>query len=50
MVEPADPDKITLKDLKESGTGHVVIGILTDINAFWAYDNRESQPVEEDDF
>jgi serine/threonine-protein phosphatase 2A regulatory subunit B'' len=47
MVKPADPYQITLKDLKVSGVGHTIVSILTDVNGFWAYDNRESQPTEQ---
>lgn len=47
MVKPVDPYQITFKDLKASGVGHTVMSILTDVNGFWAYDNRESQPIEQ---
>lgn len=42
MVKPADPYRITLQDLINSGVGDTVVSILTDVNGFWAYDNRES--------
>lgn len=41
MVKPADPLRITLQDLIRSGQGDTIIGILIDLNTFWAYENRE---------
>jgi len=41
MVHPTKPGVITLQDLIASGVGHTVVGILTDVNGFWQYDNRE---------
>ena len=41
MVHPADPLKITLKDLINSGQGETVVSILIDLNGFWNYENRE---------
>ena len=41
MVKPADPHAITLKDLLECKVGETVVGMLTDVNAFWQYDRRE---------
>jgi len=41
MVTPADPLKITLADLVNSGKGDTVVSILTDLNEFWSYENRE---------
>lgn len=41
MVAPADPLKITLADLISSGQGDTVVSILTDLNGFWSYENRE---------
>lgn len=41
MVKPADPSKITLQDLINSGQGDVVVSILIDLNGFWTYENRE---------
>lgn len=41
MVNPADPCKITLQDLINSGQGDVVVSILIDLNGFWNYENRE---------
>ncbi len=42
MVMPSDPMCITLQDLIDCKCGGTVISILTDVEAFWAYDNRES--------
>ena len=41
MVSPLDPLKITLADLLKSGQGETVFNILTDLNGFWSYENRE---------
>nr|CAB3265107.1 serine/threonine-protein phosphatase 2A regulatory subunit B'' subunit gamma [Phallusia mammillata] len=41
MVKPADPLKITLQDLINSGQGETVTNILIDLNGFWTYENRE---------
>jgi len=41
MVKPRDPLKITLADLVRSGQGDTVVSILTDLNGFWSYENRE---------
>ena len=42
MVKPVDPLHITLQDLITCKCGGTVIGILIDVEQFWAYDNRES--------
>ncbi|VUZ43582.1 unnamed protein product [Hymenolepis diminuta] len=42
MVRPKDPDYITLDDLLKSGKGDTVLGILTDIQCFMLYENREA--------
>eukprot|EP01116_Phalansterium_solitarium_P021930 TRINITY_DN7041_c0_g1_i1.p1 TRINITY_DN7041_c0_g1~~TRINITY_DN7041_c0_g1_i1.p1 ORF type:complete len:452 (+),score=181.34 TRINITY_DN7041_c0_g1_i1:103-1458(+) len=42
MVSPASPNEITFNDLKNCGCGDTVFTILSDVNGFWAYDNRES--------
>ena len=34
-------ERITCNDLIRSGQGHVVINILSDLNGFWSYENRE---------
>lgn len=49
MVRPADPLKITFDDLIRSRVGHTVVGILTDVNGFWQYDNREMLIANDDD-
>ncbi|XP_062505435.1 serine/threonine-protein phosphatase 2A regulatory subunit B'' subunit gamma-like [Corticium candelabrum] len=41
MVKPQDPLHITLNDLITSGQGETVISILSDLNGFWTYENRE---------
>jgi len=41
MVKPRDPLQITLADLVRSGQGDTVVSILTDLNGFWSYENRE---------
>eukprot|EP00088_Acartia_fossae_P021839 TRINITY_DN23209_c0_g1_i1.p1 TRINITY_DN23209_c0_g1~~TRINITY_DN23209_c0_g1_i1.p1 ORF type:complete len:444 (-),score=88.77 TRINITY_DN23209_c0_g1_i1:310-1641(-) len=41
MVKPTDPLKISLADIIRSGNGDTVISILTDLNGFWSYENRE---------
>ena len=41
MVKPTDPLKISLADMVRSGNGDTVISILTDLNGFWSYENRE---------
>lgn len=41
MVKPSDPLRITLQDLIRSGQGDTVVSILTDLNGFWSYENRE---------
>lgn len=41
MVKPADPLRLTLADLIKSEQGDTVISILTDLNGFWSYENRE---------
>lgn len=48
MVKPKDPCRITLQDLIASGVGDTVVTILTDVNGFWAYDNRENLVQEQD--
>eukprot|EP00038_Savillea_parva_P010142 m.188226 g.188226 ORF g.188226 m.188226 type:complete len:468 (-) comp17337_c0_seq1:497-1900(-) len=43
MVNPNNHEYITVSELVRSGVGHTVCGILTDVEAFFAYDNREMQ-------
>eukprot|EP00090_Calanus_glacialis_P037723 TRINITY_DN6522_c0_g1_i1.p1 TRINITY_DN6522_c0_g1~~TRINITY_DN6522_c0_g1_i1.p1 ORF type:complete len:451 (+),score=188.34 TRINITY_DN6522_c0_g1_i1:44-1396(+) len=49
MVAPTDPLKITLVDLISSGQGDTVVSILTDLNGFWSYENREVLVVDNGD-
>jgi hypothetical protein len=49
MVKPSDPNDITLKDLKQCKIGFTVVTILSDVNGFWAYDNRESIPLTDEE-
>ena len=42
MVKPKDPSLITLKDLEACKVGDTVVGMLTDMHAFWQYDRREN--------
>eukprot|EP00823_Brevimastigomonas_motovehiculus_P009181 TRINITY_DN8845_c0_g1_i1.p1 TRINITY_DN8845_c0_g1~~TRINITY_DN8845_c0_g1_i1.p1 ORF type:complete len:482 (+),score=107.63 TRINITY_DN8845_c0_g1_i1:19-1464(+) len=41
MVKPTEAHKITLQDLIRARVGGTVVSILSDVNAFWKYDNRE---------
>ena len=41
MVKPFDQQIITLQDLIGSGQGETVVSILTDLNGFFLYENRE---------
>ena len=41
MVKPADRTLITLRDLEHCKVGDTVVGMLTDMHAFWQYDRRE---------
>jgi len=41
MVKPADRTLITLRDLEACKVGDTVVGMLTDMFAFWQYDRRE---------
>jgi len=41
MVKPSDPLFITLRDLVDCKVGDTVVGMLTDMHAFWQYDRRE---------
>ena len=43
QVNPNNHEYITVSELVRSGVGHTVCGILTDVEAFFAYDNREMQ-------
>jgi len=41
MVKPEHPYQITFQDLLNSGQGETVVNILSDLNGFWSYENRE---------
>lgn len=42
MIKPEHPNKITLKDIIQSGMGHIFVNILIDVNGFWSYEFRET--------
>ena len=42
MVKPAEPERITLKDLIKCGQGDIIVSILIDVNGFWTYEYREA--------
>lgn len=42
MVKPADPCRITLKDLIKCRQGDIIVSIMIDVNGFWTYENREA--------
>jgi serine/threonine-protein phosphatase 2A regulatory subunit B'' len=42
MVKPKDKQHITLNDLVASACGGTIVSMLTDAQAFWEYENRES--------
>ncbi|KAK7591052.1 hypothetical protein V9T40_002665 [Parthenolecanium corni] len=46
MVKPAQPDRITLKDLLNCEQGDTVLSILIDLNGFWNHENREMMAAE----
>ncbi|EFO26244.1 EF hand family protein [Loa loa] len=47
MCHPKNPKGITLKELISSGKGGTVVGLLTDLDAFLEYENREDVIYEE---
>eukprot|EP00947_MAST-08B_sp_MAST-8B-sp1_P001881 g1881.t1 len=49
MVKPENPARITFKDLLDCGVGHTIVLMLTDVNGFWAYDNRENLLADDED-
>ncbi len=49
MVKPKDPLKIKLGDLIASKQGDTVVSVLTDLDGFWKYENREILATEQDD-
>lgn len=42
MIRPKQPGFIAVKELVESGYGHTVCSMLTDVDGFFNYENRES--------
>jgi serine/threonine-protein phosphatase 2A regulatory subunit B'' len=49
MVRPVHPLRITLHDLIACGHGDTMFSILTDLNGFWSYENREAMAAEASD-
>ena len=49
MVKPADPLRIKLDDLIACKQGDIVVNVLTDLDGFWKYENREYLANEQDD-
>jgi len=53
MVGPADRRYVSLSDIQRCTLGHTALRVLTDVQALWAFDNRESlahdKPAEDDD-
>ena len=47
MAKPASPYCITLQDLISCGVGDIIVAILTDAQAFYAYDQRETGETED---
>ncbi|CAG9536798.1 unnamed protein product [Cercopithifilaria johnstoni] len=47
MCHSKNPEGITLKELISSGKGGTVVGMLTDLDAFFEYENREDIIYEE---
>ncbi|KAK9830587.1 hypothetical protein WJX81_001917 [Elliptochloris bilobata] len=48
IVRPAHPLRITAADLLASSMAGTVIGLLADVNSFYAYDSRESLAAQAD--
>ena len=48
MIKPVHPYEITYQDLLRSGQGETVVNILSDLNGFWSYENREMLFVEDE--
>ncbi len=42
MVTPQDQDGIRIEEVMKSGQGEHLMAMLTDVNGFWRYDNREA--------
>jgi len=49
MVRPSDPSRITFGELLRSAQGDVVVNILSDLNGFYNYENREMLATAEPD-
>ncbi|KAL1130103.1 hypothetical protein AAG570_013042, partial [Ranatra chinensis] len=47
MIKPADPTKITLQDLLNSGQGDTLVSIMIDLNGFWSHENREATAADD---
>lgn len=47
MCKPENPTRITFKDLQRCKVGDTIVSMLTDLNGFWEYDNRENLIAEE---
>lgn len=47
MCRPSDLTKISLRELIESGKGGTIVGMLTDLNSFLAYECREDVVADE---
>uniref|UniRef100_A0A0N5AP58 Serine/threonine-protein phosphatase 2A regulatory subunit B'' subunit gamma n=1 Tax=Syphacia muris TaxID=451379 RepID=A0A0N5AP58_9BILA len=47
MCHPSDPTRISFKELVDSGNGGTIVGMLTDLNSFLAYEFREDVAGEE---
>lgn len=48
MIGSRSSSGISYRDVMDSPQGHTVMLMLLDVNAFWAYDNRESLLKDED--
>eukprot|EP00941_MAST-03F_sp_MAST-3F-sp1_P005889 g5889.t1 len=49
MVQPRHSTRITFNDLLACGLGDKVVSMLTDVVAFWNYDNRENLLIHADE-
>jgi Ca2+-binding EF-hand superfamily protein len=49
MINPSDPNRITIADLIKSNYAATVISMLIDVNGFWRYENREVLPKDDDE-
>jgi hypothetical protein len=41
LAAPRDMERITLSDLRRSGAGGAIVGMLADVAAFWEHDSKE---------